>query len=368
MPGIVVTIAGMLLAACSSAPPVAEKTKEYFSQAVYGKASPRKVASGKPVPKGGGRYHVGKPYRIAGKTYVPRDNPNYTATGLASWYGAAFHGRQTANGEVYDMNALTAAHPTLPLPSYVRVTNLENGRSVVVRVNDRGPFAHNRIIDVSKATAQVLDFQKKGTVKVRVDYVRQAGLEGSSDRALLATLTGPGIRSNGGALPKVGLRGHIQLAAAPAPRIRNGHVFDATLKPMAAGSPLSIVPAYAPADTQPDLIKPLIMSAGFAHSFAPAKPASAAHAAAASLAGGSVEQAVAARVTVQVGTFGNADNARRAADALGAYGKVDLATSSRSDGRRLQIVRVTVADAAKAQRVIDAAAAHGLRGAFVVSR
>ena len=120
------------------------------------------------IPKGGGRYLVGEPYRVAGRTYVPRDYSHYSAKGLASWYGNAFHGRKTANGEVYDMADLTAAHPTLPLPSYVRVTNLANGRSIVVRVNDRGPYSRNRLIDVSATVAAMLDFKRKGTAQVKV--------------------------------------------------------------------------------------------------------------------------------------------------------------------------------------------------------
>ena len=107
----------------------------------------------KPLRKGGGRYHVGKPYQIAGNWYYPKTNPNYERVGTASWYGPGFHGRLTANGEIFDMNSLTAAHPTMPLPSYARVTNVENDRSVIVRVNDRGPFAHDRLIDLSKRTA-----------------------------------------------------------------------------------------------------------------------------------------------------------------------------------------------------------------------
>src|SRR6202011_721129 len=112
-------------------------------------SSPRVVAYGDPVPKGGGTYRVGKPYTVAGRVYVPEEDPNYRAEGLASWYGDDFHGRQTANGEVYDMHGISAAHPTLPLPSYARVTNLSNGRSVIVRVNDRGPYHNNRLIDLS---------------------------------------------------------------------------------------------------------------------------------------------------------------------------------------------------------------------------
>ena len=101
----------------------------------------------------GGNYKVGKPYRINGNTYVPRVDPNYNQTGVASWYGAEFHGKPTANGDTYNMNELTAAHTTLPMPSKVKVTNLENGRTLVLTVNDRGPFVKNRIIDVSRRAA-----------------------------------------------------------------------------------------------------------------------------------------------------------------------------------------------------------------------
>lgn len=151
-------------------------------------ASPRVIASGESVPKGGGTYRVGKPYVVAGRTYVPKEDRNYRAEGLASWYGDAFHGRLTANGEVFDMTSLTAAHPTMPLPSYARVTNLRNGRSVIVRVNDRGPFHGNRVIDLSNRAAKLLDFHSRGVAPVRVEYAGRAPLEGSDDRQLLATL------------------------------------------------------------------------------------------------------------------------------------------------------------------------------------
>jgi rare lipoprotein A len=151
-------------------------------------ASPRVVEPGEPVPKGGGFYRVGKPYTVSGRTYVPETDPDYSAVGLASWYGPDFHGRYTANGEIFDMNAITAAHPTLPLPSYVRVTNLGNHRSIVVRVNDRGPYAHNRIIDLSYKTAKLLGMYGRGVAKVKVEYVGRAPLAGSDDRMLMATL------------------------------------------------------------------------------------------------------------------------------------------------------------------------------------
>src|SRR3954462_14361669 len=151
-------------------------------------SSPRLVALGEPVPKGGGTYRVGKPYVIGGRTYEPEENPNYSAEGLASWYGDDFHGRATANGEVFDMASISAAHPTLPIPSYARVTNLSNQKSIIVRVNDRGPYHANRLIDVSVRTARLLDFYDRGVTKVRVEYVGRAALEGSDDTKLAATL------------------------------------------------------------------------------------------------------------------------------------------------------------------------------------
>jgi rare lipoprotein A len=151
-------------------------------------ASPRVVDLGTPVPKGGGAYRVGTPYVVGGRTYVPSENPHYAAVGLASWYGEDFHGRYTANGEIYDLNGISAAHPTMPIPSYARVTNLNNGRSLVVRVNDRGPFAANRIIDVSVRAARLLDFYDRGTTRVRVEYIGRAPIEGSNDKILQATL------------------------------------------------------------------------------------------------------------------------------------------------------------------------------------
>ncbi|MDA7946705.1 MAG: septal ring lytic transglycosylase RlpA family protein [Hyphomicrobiaceae bacterium] len=142
------------------------------------KLSKRVVALGQPVPKGGGRYKVGNPYKIGGRWYRPKEQPGYNRVGVASWYGELFHGRYTANGEIYDMNALTAAHPTLPMPSYVQVTNQSNGRTLVLRVNDRGPYAHDRIIDLSRRSARALGFERNGTVRVRVKYLGRAPLDG----------------------------------------------------------------------------------------------------------------------------------------------------------------------------------------------
>ncbi len=127
---------------------------------------------------GGGVYKVGNPYKIDGEWYYPAEDENYDRKGIASWYGPNFHGKPTANGEVFDQNLVTAAHPTLPMPIYARVTNLENGRSLVVRINDRGPFVADREIDLSRRSAELLGYINKGTAQVRVQYLRRAPLEG----------------------------------------------------------------------------------------------------------------------------------------------------------------------------------------------
>jgi len=172
-PGIV-AIAALLLAACSNT-----SVSTGFPPSQTGtSASPRVWSGYGQVPLRRGTYKLGKPYKVSGRTYVPRHDPNYNRTGIASWYGDDFHGRLTSNGEVFDMNRLTAAHPTLPLPSLVRVTNLNTGRSAVLRVNDRGPFVSNRIIDLSRAAARQLGFLKQGTARVQVTYVGSASLDG----------------------------------------------------------------------------------------------------------------------------------------------------------------------------------------------
>lgn len=194
---LALTLLCAFTASCSTTTDTAEKPKrsqEYFAESVYGvKASPRVVASG-PIPKGGGRYMVGKPYVVKGKTFVPKENPRYDKVGVASWYGDAFHGRLTANGELYDKEHLSAAHPTLPLPSYARVTNLNTGSSVIVRINDRGPFHKGRIIDLSRKTADMLDMKHSGTGEVRVQYIGPARMDGHDMPYLMASYIRKGER------------------------------------------------------------------------------------------------------------------------------------------------------------------------------
>lgn len=143
-------------------------------------------ADKKPPPPTVGEYKVGKPYEVAGVWYYPQEDWNYRETGIASWYGPGFHGKHTANGEVFNENDVTAAHPTLPMPTMVRVTNLENGRSIKVRINDRGPFANNRIIDLSRRSAQLLDIERAGTAKVLVEILPD------ETRQLIAMSSGQG--------------------------------------------------------------------------------------------------------------------------------------------------------------------------------
>ena len=144
----------------------------------YGTASPRLVDVHQPIPKGGGTYKVGAPYQIDGRWYLPQEDPSYDRTGLASYYAEDFHGRRTSNGEIFDMWALSAAHPTLPLPSLAYVTNVENGRTLLVRINDRGPYVKNRVIDLSRATARYLGVEGPGLARVRVRYAGPAPLSG----------------------------------------------------------------------------------------------------------------------------------------------------------------------------------------------
>ena len=243
----------ILLANCSSTP----FGKLSKLDPKYGvSSSPRVVANGQAVPKGGGTYRVGKPYTVAGKMYVPEEDVNYRKEGIASWYGDAFHGRLTANGEVFDMASLTAAHPTLPIPSYARVTNLTNGKSLIVRVNDRGPFHGNRLIDVSNRAADLLAFKGNGVARVRVEYVGRASLEGSDDLQLIATLrTGEPAPSPSS----------VRVAAArdfvpemPASRVARGNL------PMPEGRPYSL--GHAAADATPSRATTEVSATGRARS------------------------------------------------------------------------------------------------------
>lgn len=239
-----VVLAGLFVANCAGNQTAGRRSKEIgaFPQSKYGAASPRVVAEGEDVPKGGGRQLVGKAYSVAGKRYVPYEKPmGYTAVGTASWYGEAFHGRRTANGEVYDRNSISAAHPTMPLPAYARVTNLLNSRSIIVRVNDRGPYHGGRLMDVSQKTADALAFRHLGTARIKMEYLGQASLAGSDDNLLLATL-----RTDGSAAPIPGTSARTMVASAGAVATARSRSAD-----LDTPAPVASEPEEAPAVSQP---------------------------------------------------------------------------------------------------------------------
>jgi len=188
---------------------------------------------GKPDKDISTQYKIGKPYEIQGVWYYPEEDYQYDESGIASWYGTKFHGRKTANSEVYDMNALTAAHRTLPMPSYVRVTNLENGRSLILRVNDRGPFARGRIIDISRRGSQLLNFQKQGTARVRVEVLAEQSRVLKSRINSQAQLVKTGSPITVGRLPKA----KVQTQLLQTAESQNTSPQPVTLNPIADPAP-----------------------------------------------------------------------------------------------------------------------------------
>lgn len=308
----------------------------------------RVVPIGSPAPKGGGHFKIGQPYEINGEQFVPEDDPTYDRRGVASWYGALFHGRHTANGEIFDMERLTAAHPTLPLPVYVKVTNLDNGRSAVVRVNDRGPFRNGREIDLSERTAEVLGFKRAGTANVRVRYLRRAPMDGDDgfERDYLST------------------RGYSQYAGT---RDEDGvpEVVIAVGPPAPPGPP----PA-PPLPDRPDrsavvaaLQTPASSSAGPAGSDEAPQ-----HAQASMETTGSIRPSVSESggPMIQAGFFKNQGNAKRARGALASVGPV-VVTELLDRGETYYRVRVgPFPDGIAAAAALSDVATAGYRGAKIV--
>ena len=272
-----------------------------------------------------GIYKVGDPYQIGGIWYYPAEDYSYDETGIASWYGPNFHGKYTANGEVYDMNDLTAAHHTLPMPSLVRVTNLDNGRSIVVRVNDRGPFAKGRNLDMSRRAAQLLGYEQTGTAKVRVQVLAQ------ESRQLAAQMKAQGavqVASNNAARP---YRVDVQPGETAPVNAPRAAVTAAALSPSAAMPAVRSAALAAPAVVATPLAQPaapqLARAALPAAPGAPPAPLLAPAAAARTPALVQVEtQAVTqtrpqrTQIYVQAGAFANADNAQRLSTQLKAFG------------------------------------------------
>lgn len=287
---ITVLAAGASLAACASIEP------RYASR-----------PGAKPAPPAGaGGYKVGKPYQVAGVWYTPREQPNYDEIGIGSWYGDAFHMKATANGEIFDMHAASAAHTTLPLPSIVEVTNLENGRTIQVRVNDRGPFVDNRIIDLSREAARQLGYDRKGLAKVRVRYVGPAPLLGREAGVRYASAN-PAVPDD---------RALIEIAAGLPPRLEP--VTATALPPVAAA------PFVAPA-------------------------------------------AATGGLRIQAGAFASEGNAQRAVSQLSAAGQAFIEPLQRPDGVTLyRVVLPAPADEAEAYALRDRVAEIGFAEARVV--
>ncbi|WP_307832617.1 septal ring lytic transglycosylase RlpA family protein [Azospirillum argentinense] len=300
-------LAGALtLAACASAPP---------------------APSSSGLPRSG-VYKVGKPYQVNGVWYYPAEDYSYSETGIASWYGPGFHQKVTANGEVYDQNELTAAHKTLPMPSLVRVTNLDNGRSLVVRINDRGPYANGRIIDMSRRGAQLLGFEGTGTAKVRVQILAEesravaAAARQGTPAPMLAELDGPP--------PKAAPRGSVEV---------NG-----TARPTPAA--VTRAPVPPPTTVAGDMVDGRFVPAPVVAEL-PVKP---------------YEQ-----IYVQVGAFGSQDNVTRVRARLASLGQQAQVTQTVAGRQRLQRVRVgPLASVDSADAVLNQILQAGLTDAKIV--
>lgn len=270
-----------------------------------------------------GAYKVGSPYKIEGVTYTPKEDFNHVETGVASWYGPGFHGKSTANGERYDQSDRTAAHRTLQMPSIVRVTNLSNGLSTVVRINDRGPFASNRVIDLSRTAAQELDVIRNGTARVRIEQLQAESLAVKD------------VAINGGG-PAEQHQALARLASGKAPAPQQPQQVMATAQP-AAAPPSTQVQAGWPANPRSSAIVQEQTAAPSGKS----GPTIASLASAAPTPSGG-------GFYVQTGSFSTAENAGRQRDAVRSYGSSEISQASAS-GRDIYRVRLgpyTTSDAA----------------------
>jgi rare lipoprotein A len=272
-----------------------------------------------------GTYKIGAPYKIDGVTYTPTEEFNHVETGVASWYGPGFHGKSTANGERYDQGDRTAAHRTLQMPAIIRVTNTDNGQSTVVRINDRGPFARSRIIDLSRAAAQDLDIVRNGTAHVRIDQL-PAESQAVKDVAV-----------NGG--------GPAEQEAAVA-RVASGHYAPTAVQTASAPPAAAPPPVYTqPAPTQP--VWPTNPRSPATEPAPAYVPAGNGGATVASLANGTT-LLPASGFYVQTGAFMTPENAERQREAVRSYGVSEISQGS-TGGRDVYRVRIgpyTTSDAA----------------------
>ncbi len=283
----------------------------------------------------GGIYKVGEPYQVGGIWYVPREQPGYEETGTASFYGAEFDRRPTANGETFDMNALSAAHATLPLPSIVEVTNLDNGKKIDVRVNDRGPFVGGRVIDVSQGAARELGFEQQGTARVRVRYVGRAPLNGMDAPQQYAANTAP----------------------SPAP------VYGTAAVTPAGARPFVVTPSTPPASEYSGMAAPAKVTA------TALQPASAAPAPVYSSVPARapvVPAPTAATYRVQAGAFGDQANAARAVTQLQGAGPAVIEPVAMNGVTLYRVMLQASADEGQAWALRDQVAAYGFADARVI--
>jgi rare lipoprotein A len=279
-----------------------------------------------------GSYKVGAPYKIDGVWYTPQEEFNHTETGVASWYGPGFHGKSTANGERYDQSERTAAHRTLQMPAVVRVTNLENGRSTVVRINDRGPFARSRIIDLSRSAADELDVVRMGTARVRID---QLPTESQAVKEVAMNGGGPPEQMAAAAQVSAGQR-TPQPVASPAEAV--AYAPPPPPPPPSPQPPPAPVPAAAPAVWTPSSPPPESV---------PVSSRGGGGASVSSLVAGNALRPVGG-FYVQTGAFSTPENAERQRDAISSYGASEISQGS-AGGRDIYRVRLgpyTTPDAA----------------------
>lgn len=307
-----------------------------------------------------GYYKIGTPYQVDSVWYYPAVDYNYDETGIASWYGPDFHGKYTANGEVYDMNDLTAAHPTLPMPSFVRVTNLENGRTITVRVNDRGPYLRGRIIDLSRRSAQLLDMIGKGTAKVRVQILA----EESRQAAVIAQQGEIPTAERIAALVPGGIPAAERIAAATP-------VEQVTVESLAppAGIRAAPAPAGAGANNRAAPQVPVDASStarGPAAGFATAIPPRQMPAADASQPQVTVQPIQPTSIYVQVGSFGQFDNANRLRVRLQQIGPTQVTQVSVSGQPFFRVWMGPADSVPEADRLLDQLVRAGYHDARIV--
>ncbi len=338
----------------------------------------RVIPLGQPVPKGGGSYMLGRPYQVGGTWYAPREEPGYNRVGRASWYGELFHGRRTANGEIYDMERLSAASPTLPLPVYAQVTNLANGRTIVVRVNDRGPYANDRIMDLSRRSAEVLGFRGSGTALVRVKYLGRAPMNGDDhyEQSFLANQS----------WMRVAAKGKSRKGAAPAADVASLPPENPeNLKtPWKEAAPAQAASARAPASAEQDAMT----SYGF-NTVAPPKEAEAVPfdapiywqaspraaerpqvtaTGALPQAGKPAKVAASGTLLVQAGSFKSQENADKARTTLASIAPVDV-TEIEAGGNVYFRVRVgPFSDQAGAEAALVKVTQAGYQGAKIITK